>query len=123
MLRSLQLYGTGAATANAVAQVTIPSKSTIKAIQCAISYDCVTDNGKVQLELSKVATSQIATNGALDPFLQVDFYSNFATSGLDMACQNLFFPVSVPCRQGEIVYMHAAVSGTATYFATFIFLY
>lgn len=122
-LRTLQLYGTASATGNAVAQVTVPSKSTIKGILAALNVDSVTDNGIVIVELSKTATSQIATNGALDPFFEMRYYSNFVTSGLVNGGQNLFVPVSVPCRQGEIIYLHATVSGTATFYFNAIFVY
>lgn len=115
-LRTLQLYATGSATATSVAQVTIPSASTIHAVQINFAVDNVTDNGQVRLELSKVPTNQIATNGALDPFLEVGIFCNFVTSGLSQPGLNQLFPVNVPCRQGEIVYIHATVAGTATYY-------
>lgn len=119
-MRTLQLYATGSATANAVAQITIPSATRIKAIQIAMDVDSVTDNSDVTLEFSKVPTSQIATNGAQDPFLEVRVKSNFVTSGLTTYGVNQTFPVDVECRQGEIIYVHAAVSGTATYRVTAI---
>lgn len=115
-LRTLQLYATGSATATSVAQVTIPSASTIHAVQIDFTVDSITDNGQVRLELSKVPTNQIGTNGALDPFLEVGYFGNFVTSGLFGSSLNQLFPVNVPCRQGEIVYIHATVSGTATYY-------
>lgn len=115
-LRTLQLYATGSATGTSVAQVTIPSSATIHAVQVSFNIDCITDNGQIRIELSKVPTNQIGTNGALDPFLEVGLYSNFVTSGLaqPLLCQT--FPLNVPCRQGEIIYLHATVLGTITYF-------
>jgi len=85
--------------------------------------DAVTDNAAVRLQFSKVPTSQIAVNGALDPFLEVAIYGNFVTSGLAFAQINQFWPLSVHCRQGEIVYVHATVAGTITYFVNAIFFY
>lgn len=114
-MRTLQLYGTGSATANAVAQITVPSATNIKAIQIALDVDSITDNADVTLEFSKVPTSQIAVNGAQDPFLEVRVKSNFVTSGLSTFGVNQTFPCDVQCRQGEIIYVHAAVTGTATY--------
>lgn len=122
-LRTLQIYATGSATGNAVAQVTIPSASTIKGILACLRADSITDNGNLALEMSKVATSEIGTNGALDPFFHLDFYSNFVTSGLSNGATNIFVPVHVPCRQGEIVYVHAFVSGTVTYYFHGILVY
>lgn len=106
-----------------MAQVTIPSASTIKGVLACLRADSVTDNGNLALEMSKVPTSLIATNGALDPFFHIDFYSNFVTSGLSNGGQNIFVPLHVPCRQGEIVYVHAFVSGTVTYYFHAILVY
>lgn len=122
-MRTLQLYATGSATATSVAQVTVPSAGRILGIQVALGIDSVTDNAMVRLELSKVPTNQIATNGALDPFLEVNLAGNFATSGLAQTGVNQFFPVEIPVRQGEIVYVHATVGGTATYYFNAILHY
>lgn len=113
--RSIQLYATGSATGNAIAQITIPSQAIIKAIQVAFDVDSITDNADVTLEFSKIPTSLIATNGAQDPFLEVRLKNNFVTSGMTLTAINQNFPVDVHCRQGEIIYVHAAVTGTATY--------
>ena len=78
--------------------------------------DCITDNGQCRFELSKVPTNQITTNGALDPFLECGIYSNFVTSGLAQTGLVYTFPLNVPCRQGEIIYLHATVGGTVTYY-------
>lgn len=120
-MRNLQLYATGSATATSVAQITIPSSTTLKGVYISLTADSVTDNAQVRLEFSKVPTNQIAVNGALDPFLEVGAYSNFVTSGLVHTGINQFFPLDVPCRQGEIVYVHATVLGTVTYYLTAIF--
>lgn len=122
-MRTLQLYATGSATATSVASVTIPSAGRILGVQIALGIDSVTDNAMVRLELSKVPTNQIATNGALDPFLEVNLAGNFATSGLAQTGVNQLFPVDIPVRQGEIVYVHATVGGTATYYFNAILHY
>lgn len=122
-MRTLQLYATGSATATSVAQVVIPSATTIKAIQISFVVDSVTDNGFVRLELSKVPTNQIATNGALDAFLEIGSFTNFNTSGLAENGKVAYLPLSVGCRQGEIIYLHATVSGTATYYFNGILWY
>jgi len=119
----IQLYATGATTATSVAQITIPSATTIKGVYLSFNIDCITDNGQVRLEFTKVPTNQIGVNGALDPFLECGIYSNFVTSGLAQNGQIQFIPLSVPCRQGEIIYVHATVTGTATYFVNAIFIY
>lgn len=120
-MRNLQLYATGSATATSAAQVTIPSATTLKGVIIAFAVDSITDNGQVRVELTKVPTNQIAVNGALDPFLELSLFSNFVTSGLAHSAQNMFIPLDVPCRQGEIVYLHVTVAGTATYYFNAIF--
>ena len=115
-VRTIQLYGTGSATATSVAQVTIPTAGHLIGVQLGVSYNSQTNGAQVRLELAKVPTNQIATNGALDPFLEIGTFTSFATSGLFGSGINQLFPVNVPCRQGEIVYIHATVSGTATYY-------
>lgn len=122
-MRTLQLYATGSATATSVANVTLPSQGRILGVQIALGIDSVTDNAMVRLELSKVPTNQIATNGALDPFLEINLAGNFATSGLAQTGVNQFFPVEIPVRQGEIVYVHATVAGTITYYFNAILHY
>jgi hypothetical protein len=122
-MRNLQLYATGSATGTSVASVTIPAATNLKGVIVSLTLDSITDNGQVRIELSKVPSNQIGTNGALDPFLEVHAFSNFVTSGIDQGSQNYFVPLDVPCRQGEIVYLHATVGGTATYYANFIFMF
>lgn len=115
-MRTLQLYGTAAATANAVAQVTIPSSSRIKRVQWAVSVDQVADNSHLALELSKVPTSQISTNGAQDPFFELRQFANTTTPSMTI---NGSAPIDVECRQGEIVYLHCYIV-TTTFYANFI---
>lgn len=114
-MRTIQLYATGSSTANAVAQVTIPSASRIKGIAVNLEFGSTTDSAEVRCELSKIPTSQIAVNGAIDPFLEVGFRGNFVTSGLAQNGINQFFPVDIECRQGEIIYLHVTIAGTITY--------
>lgn len=122
-MRTIQLYGSGSSSANSVASVTIPTSGKIKGVQVMLQVDSVTDNARVTLELNKAATSAIAANGALDPFLEVGTYGNFATSGLNTNGICTFYPMAVDVRQGEIVYLHSFVSGTAQYYANFIIHY
>lgn len=122
-MRTIQLYATGSATATAAAQVTIPSAGRIVGVQIELLIDSITDGASIRAELTKVATNQIATNGALDPFLEVGIYGNFVTSGLAQGGVNQFFPVDVPVRQGEIIYVNTTVAGTLNYFFNAIIHY
>jgi hypothetical protein len=83
----------------------------------------ITASALVRIELSKVPSNQTGTNGALDPILEIGQAGNFVTSGLSTSGLNQFFPLAVPVRQGEIVYLHATVGGTLTYYANFILIY
>jgi hypothetical protein len=123
-VRTLQLYATGSATATSVANVVFPSTAKIRAVHLNFAVDSITDNAQVRLEFSKVPTNQIATNGALDPFLELGIFQNFLTSGMSVpGTPIMFIPLDVDVRQGEIVYLHATVSGTAVYYVTAIFSY
>lgn len=115
-MRTLQLYGTGSATANAVAQVTVPVAGILKGIQASLCIDSITDNSMVRVEVIKVPQTQIAVNGALDPFFQIGLAGNFVTSGLAQTGVNQLFPLDVQCRQGEILFLHAVITGTVTYY-------
>lgn len=121
--RTLQLYGTASATTTSLASVTIPSAGTLNGIQFSLLTDCVTDNGLVRVELSKVPTNQIAVNGALDPFFEIGSSTNFNTSGLNQGSRDGFYPLIIPVRQGEIIYLHCTVSGTATFYFNGILWY
>lgn len=101
----------------------MPTAGRIAGIQVDFSIDSITDGAQVRCELSKVPTNQIAVNGALDPFFEIGLYGNFVTSGLAQTGVNQFFPVDVPVRQGEIVYLHVTVGGTATLFFNAILHY
>lgn len=116
----MRLYATGSATANAVAQVIIPSRATIRAIQAAVRINSITDGAQVDIELSRASASQIAVNGALDPILQVSVEGNFVTSGLAQFGVNQTFDVNASFEQGQIVYLHTLVAGTVVYTASFI---
>jgi hypothetical protein len=122
-VRTLQLYATGAATATSVAQVTVPVATRIRGVILSFLIDSITDNAIVRIELSKVPTNQTAVNGAFDPFLEVGKFGNFVTSGLAQTGDNIFIPLDVDCRAGEVIYLHATVSGTATYYVNAIFNY
>jgi len=88
-----------------------------------MQINSITDDAQVRIELSKVPTNQIGTNGALDPFFECGIYSNFVTSGLFQNALVNFYPLDTEARQGEIVYLHATIAGTAVYFFNGILWY
>ena len=122
-MRNLQLYATGSATGTSVANVTVPAATTIKGVLINLVATSITAGAIVRLSFSKVPTNQIATNGAQDPFLEVGLSNNFVTSGMNALNLTRFYPISVSCRQGELIYVHATVAGTITYYVNAIFQY
>lgn len=122
-MNTLKLYGTGSATANAVASVIIPTGGRIKGVEVTMWIDSNTDNAQVNCEVSRASAREIAVNGAQQCIVEVSLAGNFVTSGLAQAAVNQFFPVDVPTTQGQIIYLHAVVTGTATYNFTAILHY
>jgi len=122
-MRTLQLAGTGSATASAVANVTIPSAAKIRGALIAVAIDSVTDNSRLFVECSKIPTSQLLTNGSQEPFLVVGAHVNVGAAGVGFGQINQFVPLDVDARQGEIVYLHVQVTGTLAYWANIILVY
>lgn len=123
-MNTLQIYATSTAAGSAIAQVTIPSKTTVKGILYSTMVSCKTDGAILEIELSKIPTHQIHVNGAKDPFFHYSWASNFVTSGLAQVASSLFVPLSVACRQGEIIYLHAVAGAFAgTWYFTGLLYY
>ena len=112
------MYATGSATGNNVANLTIPSSTRLKGLQYAISIDSITDNAQIDLELSKSSATEIAVNGSQQCVGQVSLRNNLLTSGMGLYGHNQFVPVDVQFVQGQIIYLHAVVVGTITYYFT-----
>lgn len=121
--RTLQIYGTAAATTTSLAQVTIPTAGKLVGVQFSLLMTSITASALVRAELSKTPTNQIGSNGALDPFFEIGMAGNFVTSGLAQGGQVGFTPFNVPVRQGEIIYLHCTVGGTATFYFNGILWY
>ena len=119
----IKLYGTGAATANAVASVVIPSKGRIRGVQFNVVLDSITDSSRATIEISRASASEIGVVGSQQCIAECGIMSNFVTSGLSTSGANWFAPCDVPVIQGQIIYLHAFVAGTATYIATAILHY
>jgi hypothetical protein len=122
-MNSLKLYGTGSATANAVANVLIPTRGKLKGIAVALWADSVTDNAQVNCEVSKASAREIAVNGAQQCVVEVGLAGNFLTSGLAQFGVNQFFPLDIDVTQGQLIYLHAVVTGTLTYNFTGVIIY
>lgn len=121
-MRRVQLYGTGAATASAVANITIPSAGKLRGVLMRLTGDSTTDNASVLVEYSKIPTSQIQVNGSQEPICGLGLFLNVGAAGSFVLAQTLFMPLDVDVRQGEIIYLHALVANV-TYTANAIFFY
>lgn len=117
-MRVYKIYASAAASGNAAAYVTIQKSGRLKSIRTAIGFDCVTDNGRLALEVSLGATSQIATNDSIGPIHQVEVFSNFLTSGLNTVAGNDQVLLDFPVNAGERIYLNVLIGGTVTYYAT-----
>jgi len=122
-MKVLKLYGTGAATANNVANVVIPESAVIRGVQVCYSVDTITDNAQATVEVSRASATEINVNGSQQCIVQVDSRNTLLTSGMTLAGICTFIPVNVRVVQGQIIYLHAVIVGTVTYFATFIINY
>lgn len=121
-MRRVQLYGTGAATASAVANVTIPAAGKLRGCAFSGAFDSTTDNARAIVEYSKIPTSQIAVNGSQEPFFIAQLFSNVGAAGFDISSMQFWIPLDIDVRQGEIIYLHAAVNN-GTYYANAVFYY
>lgn len=111
---SRKIYGTASSTTNNVANITIPTRGKVVGVQWATKWDNATDNSEGVFELSLASATEVAVNAAQQCITEIAFYSNFTTSGLAYGMVNLFCPVEVQVNQGQIIYLHAVITGTAT---------
>jgi len=117
-MRSIKLYAAGAAAANNAANVIIPGNSRLVGVQYSIYFDAVADNSRADLELSLASSNEIAVNGAQQCVAQWGFYQSLVTSGMVQSVLTGFYPVDVPLKQGQYLYLHVQNVTTVTYFFT-----
>lgn len=111
-MRTIQIAFTGiAATANAIAQVVIPSRSKLKQVEWAVHDENTGTDGMVMLQLSKASATEIGVNGAQQVISNLHLEKDFVTSGLCQGAVNFIHAVDVELDQGQIVYVHADVIG------------
>lgn len=114
-MRSIKLYATGSSSNNNVANVTIPTATRILGVAVDAYFNAVTDDAGATLEISQASANEIAVNGAQQSIIEIRSYTNLLTSGIGVNMVNIFFPVDVSVKQGQIIYFHANVVGTCTY--------
>lgn len=114
-MASVKLYGSGSTSANAVASVVIPSKGRLRGALVTMWMTSQTSGVTTNCEVSRASAREIGVNGAQQCVLEVSMANNFVTSGMAMAAVNQFFPLDVEVVQGQIIYLHAVVSGIGVY--------
>jgi len=110
-----KMYATGSAAANAVASLTIPSRSRLVGIWWSVQFDWAADNSRCVLELSRASATEVAVNGSQQCISEVCFFGSFTTSGEAASMVNQYHPCDVNLDQGQIVYLHCGSLATTTY--------
>jgi len=109
-MRTFQIaFASIAATANAVAQLAIPSKCKVKQVVWSVNNSDETD-GTAVLELSKASATEVGVNGAQQVISNITLGQSLTTSGLSQTHVNFAHPVDVDVDQGQILYLHATIS-------------
>lgn len=120
-MNTLKIYKSNASAGNAVAQIIIPNRSTIKAV--AWSAHNGDSGAHCRFEISRASATEIGVNGAQQCIAEVDlesFESGTPASAV-AAGQNGFIPCDVPVVQGQIIYLHMAGDSTTNEFSAVIY--
>ena len=112
----IQMYGTGdGGTDDAVANIDIPQDGTITGIDWAVESTLNADGEVTGVELSFIATNQMAVNDARGALSVVRAALGLLTSGAGVTSINKFVPMDIDVSGGERLYLHiVASSGVAT---------
>lgn len=113
-MRTLVLFATITATADAIVNLIIPKNGRIKSLRWSGSFDGPADNARCNMELSMRATSQFATNDISNVVGGLDLLQNILTSGGGVSPIKYQEYVDFPVAAGERLYLHASVSGTVS---------
>lgn len=112
-IKTYQLYGTAAASASAVAAVTVRRDCEVVGIGWGFEFDQVADNSRGIVALSVNPSTQIATNDGMGTMLEVRQSTNLVTSGIGATGQNGFALIPpVALRTNDILYMHMSIVTT-----------
>jgi len=113
-----KLYGTGTASANAIATLDIQEDGEI----CSVLMDLGVNGANAldegaQCELSFSSIGAMTTNDTRASLLGLTWYQEFLTSGGGPSGRNVFItfaPHGIPVAAGERLYLHLLVAGTLT---------
>jgi len=98
-----------AATANAVAQITIPGRCKLKQVVWSFRDNQTGADGEAVLQLSKASATEIGVNGAQQVISNVTLEKDLVTSGMAQGGVHFVHPVDESLDQGQILYVHAAI--------------
>lgn len=108
MYASISATGDNAATLD----ISAVGSTGLMAVLWAVSFDSITDNGRIEAQLSRAVASQVATNNVNDVISLFSANSNFVTSGLSLGTVSLWHPVGLTFKREDRIAIHATISGT-----------
>lgn len=110
--KTLKLYGSGVASANAVAQITVPRNCQITSIKWSASgLAAAAIDGRLAYELSTVSVGQFATNDAQNVISQTILATTVASSATHS--EDVHVGLAIPLAANDRLYLHAQVTGSA----------
>ena len=114
--RTVLVYASITATANAAAQITVPARSKLKAVKWSIVPGAgLADGDFIRAELSVNAAGQDTTNDATGILSVAGTTMELTTSGASAVGVNEYHPVDVQFNGGDRIYLHCVESGAATW--------
>lgn len=112
-MQTLQLSAKGTSqSANAIAQVVVPNKTSIKAIEWTVAVSVANGSGADSFQLSRASASEIGVNGAQQVISNVAIGNGSNGSPIPVT---IFHPVSIPVTQGQILYLHTENNSSNSY--------
>lgn len=112
-MQLLQLYATGATTADSVAQLIVPKSGKLVALNFAGNVEDAAGDGEVVWEVSLSSTQQMGTNDAQNVIATIDGRVN-ATDTIACINHQLVFPGGISLQAGTRIYLHRVARTAAT---------
>lgn len=117
------LYGTAAASANAVAFVEFTRKARVRQITVFASADLDADLEEYQVEISLVPYFQGNTNDSQGPIVVVNERCASGAAGTVVSGINLAIPMDIEVDDGQRFYLNFNITGTGAVRAGAAILY
>ncbi len=116
-MRNRQLYASVAATSNGVTFFDIPSNTTIRALNFAVTNTGMSAGDTLNLEISLNSSGTHTTNDALGVIGVASYGNSGAGSPASVTTYNgsTFLTVNCPVRAGERIYLNSLEVGSGTW--------